>query len=315
MIAPGIAPEPLRQNCQAIHSLWMRVLGDTIRSLAACSAAILFIRAGETAHGEVNPYAEIIATRNVFGLKDPPPPPPPPDSTPPAQKITLIGIANVLGVKKAVLKPQAAPGAPGKPPIPGSPPPGQEPPLVLTEGAMQDGITVVSIDEDTGTVKVDNNGQELTLSFAKDGLKVPSGPAAPAPGVAGLPGGLGQPGIPRPPGMAGLVTAAGMPGFQPGGMPTPGAVPNAAGLVAPGSQGGFGTPVAGASSVGGGLPSQGGLPQRPVRTLSPEEYAVMYEANREKNRTLTEAGLLPKMPQHPFFRDPAAGGAGQPVGK
>jgi hypothetical protein len=43
-------------------------------------------------------------TRNVFALKDPPPPPPPPDNTPPAPKLSLVGIANVLGTRKAVLK-------------------------------------------------------------------------------------------------------------------------------------------------------------------------------------------------------------------
>jgi len=41
---------------------------------------------------------------------------------------------------------------------------------------------VLSIDETAGLVKVDNHGQALTLSFDKDGIKAPSGPAVPVTG-------------------------------------------------------------------------------------------------------------------------------------
>jgi hypothetical protein len=178
------------------------VLGRII----AC-AVVLALGGALTITAADNPYSEIITTRNVFGLKDPPPPPAPPDTTPPVPKLTLVGIANVFGTKKAVIKTQPAPGTPPKAAVPGGPPPGQEPPLVLVEGAMQDGVTVLSIDETAGLVKVDNHGQALTLSFDKDGIKAPSGPAVPV---------TGQPGIPRPPGMPGL------PGMT--GLPTPGSV-------------------------------------------------------------------------------------------
>jgi len=232
------------------------------------------------AYGEVNPFIDIITTRNVFGLKGPPPAPPPTEtkSTPP--KIILIGIANVLGVKKAVLKPQASPGTPAKAPVLGQLPPGQESSLILTEGAMQDGIAVLSIDELTGTVTVDNNGQELTLTFEKDGMKVPSGPATPALGVSSQPNLAGQPSIPRPPGVSGMVGAVGVNAFQPGSIP---AVPS----------------VTSGIGTAGGIASAS-LPQREVRgqarALTAVEAFVLTEVNRERNDALIRAGVLPRMP-------------------
>jgi len=184
------------------------VRGWLVRGPFVAGLVFLALCCALSSPAEVNPYTDVIVTRNVFGLKEPPPPPAPPDTTPPVPKLTLVGIANVFGTKKAVIKAQPAPGTPPKAAVPGGPPPGQEPPLVLVEGAMQDGITVVSIDEATGTVRVDNHGQALTLSFAKDGLKAPSGPAAPVPGPTGLPG---QPAIPRPPGMPGAPITVGLP--------------------------------------------------------------------------------------------------------
>jgi hypothetical protein len=306
----GVVPPKPRLAVGHLATCKLTLRPDLTRNLSAAATVCLVLCFAISSLSEINPYAETIVTRNVFGLKDPPPPAPPADTTPPAPKITLVGIANVFGVKKAVLKPQPAPGTPAKAPVAGQPPAGQEAPLVLTEGAMQDGITVVSIDEANGIVKVDNNGQSLSLSFDKDGMKAPSGPAVSAPGQPGLPGQLG---IPRPPGMPGAVTAAGVNPVQPG-VAVPTATQAAGFSGATGVQAGVGSaaPVA----VGGGiaLPSQGGLPQRPVRTMSPEEYAVMYEVNREKSRALIESGqsTLPVMPPHAFFRDTQVGGGNQP---
>jgi hypothetical protein len=270
----------------------LKPLGICRRSPAirACRiwAILLTLSAVVSSQAEVNPYADIIATRNVFGLKDPPPPPPPPDTTSPAPKITLVGIANVLGVKKAVLKPQPAPGTPAKAPLPGQPPLGQEPPLVLTEGAMQDGITVVSIDEANGIVQVDNNGQALTLSFDKDGMKIPSGPAAPVPGTPGAPGLPGQPGIPRPPGMPGMVTAVGM------------NVPQLGSSAARGVPGGIASSVPGSVGVAGVGTTPSAIPERPLRTqdrpLSLEEQTIMTEANRMATQEKVNRGLMPPLP-------------------
>lgn len=263
--------------------------GSPSRALPCLWAIFLAICVALPLRAEVNPYADIIATRNVFGLKDPPPPPPPPDTTLPAPKITLVGIANVMGVKKAVLKPQPAPGTPAKATTPGQPPPGQEPPLVLTEGAMQDGITVVSIDEASGIVQVDNNGQALTLSFDKDGMKIPSGPAAPVPGTPGASGLPGQPGIPRPPGMPGMVTAAGMNAPQFGGTP-----------LARGVSGGVGSSPQGSLGVAGAGTVPSAIPERPLRTqdrpLSLEEQTILMEANRMATQEKVNRGLMPPLP-------------------
>ncbi len=242
---------------------------------------------------EVNPYSDMIVTRNVFGLKDPPPPTPSPDLTPPAPKITLVGIANVLGIKKVVLKPLAALGGPPKSLASGVSPLGQEVPIVLTEGATQDGIEVLSIDEASGTVRVNNNGQMLTLSFEKDGLKVPNGPVAIASGQPGL---LGQPGIARPPSLPGNVTSAGVNGFG-----TMGTIPSLAGATGSSTTGSSGTAFPsgnlGSTAVGGGGGQQN-VPQRPVRTEAPamtaEQQALMIEVNRERYRI---QGFNPPLPR------------------
>jgi hypothetical protein len=222
-ILAGWETHPLRQRPdlkptqQRRRGAGLEVRAWRRRGLVGTGVICLAIVVGLASRADVNPYTELIVTRNVFGLKDPPPPPPPPDTTPPVPKLTLVGIANVFGIKKAVLKTQPAPGTPPKPGVPGGPPPGQEPPLVIVEGTMQDGVTVQSIDEAAGIVKVDNNGQALTLSFDKDGLKAPSGPAAPAAGQPGFPI---QPAIPRPPGMPGAVSVVnpqpGMPAIPAG---------------------------------------------------------------------------------------------------
>jgi len=228
----------------------------------------------------VNPYSEAITNRNVFALKEPPPPPAQTEVSPPAAKITLIGIANVMGRRKAVLK--AETGRP-KPAIAGQPAPGQEPPIVLEEGGMLDGISLVSIDERNGSVKVDNNGEVLVLTFERDGLKAPSGAASPtqSPGLPNR-----QPefaGLPRPGGMANQLGGVGM---GQAGLPS----------SAPGTGG------AGGSLGGIGLPASGGgsLPQREVRAqqgnLTAAEAFVLTEVNREKNDALIKAGILPRMP-------------------
>jgi hypothetical protein len=245
-----------------------------------------FLIPASLAVADVHPYADIIVTRNVFDLKEPPPPPLPPDTTPPAPTIKLVGIANVLGQRKVVLKPQPAPGAPPKPGTPGQPPPGQEPPLVISEGDMREGISVESIDEVSGIVKLNNNGIALTLTLDKDGPKAPSGPAAPVPGTPGQPV-PGQPGIPRPPGMPGMVTTGGANTLPPG--------------IAPTTPGGI-------AAAGGGVPTavanQTSVPQRPLRSqndaLTLEQRMVMMEIERERTREAVQSGRMPPIPPTPL---------------
>lgn len=242
-------------------------------------------------HCEVNPYSQAITNRNVFALKDAPPPPPPAEATPPASKITLIGIANVMGQKKAVLKVQAVPGTPPKGASHDQPMTGQEPPLVLVEGVMQEGVKVISIDEVSGNVQIDNNGQVSVLTFENDGLKVPSGAASPStsPGSQGRQ--PDQMGIPRPSGLANALGGTGTPTGQMSAAPSVSG--NTAALA-----GVSGAPVGGTGSPGWGGAT--GLPQRELRSqqrpMSAEEAFLLTEVNRERNDSLIKAGVLPRMP-------------------
>jgi hypothetical protein len=247
-----------------------------------------------------NPYRQVIVDRNVFGLKSPPPAPDPGLLKPPPPKIILLGIVNVFGTKKAVLKSAEAPkpAAPGQPPV-------ADVPYVINEGDMQQGITVLTIDEKGGSVGIDNNGQPETLTFEKNGAKLTPGPAVPAPGAvpAGMPGGIPRPGMP-----GGLPLRPGMPG-----MPTP---------TMPGAIGGQGVGASGLPGTSGLTPGVGlattdsGLPARPVRTESVqntvEQNVLLYEAARMRNEELTKAGLLPRMPVHPLIRRMEEGGQNMP---
>jgi hypothetical protein len=255
-----------------------------MRNGALCLSALLGLTVpvrGATAD-DGNPYRSVITGRNVFALKLPPPPPDPESLKPPPSKVTLIGIVNAFGTKKAVLKSAAA-----KPATPGQPP-AQDEPIVLRETDSLQGITVLAIDETLGTVKIDNNGQVETLDFEKNGVKAPSGPATAPAGVApgGVPGGL-----PRP-------------GMLPGGQP----LPMRPGMPMPLNPGATASPLGAAAPVGDTSLAAGGgaLPQRDVRVAperSVEENVLLYEANRIKNDALRQGGVrLPPMPPHPFLK-------------
>jgi hypothetical protein len=99
-----------------------------------------------------NPYQRI-PSRNVFGLVVPIVEPGP---TPPAQPlptIKLTGITTILGDKRAVLKIQ----------FPGT---GREEGCILSEGQRLGQIEILEIDDRTATVKVDNSGTVIVLTFA-----------------------------------------------------------------------------------------------------------------------------------------------------
>ena len=267
-------PKQVRTN-----SLWTTI------ALRGGAAGLALLSAVAVARADSNPYAEVIVTRNAFGLKDPPAPPPPPDNTPPPPKLTLVGIANVFGVKKAVIKTQPAPGAAPKPATPGGPPPGQEPPLTIDEGKMLGGIDVKSIDDVAGVVKVVNGGQEYTLTFEKDGIKAPIGPAAGTPGApGGVPGMPNPTGMPRPGGLPGVAGGVGGTPFPTGANPMAGTL--------------SGVPTALPGTVAAGTPL--GTPQRQVRTPTYEEQVVMLEANRILNQEKVNKGLLPPLPPTPL---------------
>src|SRR3974390_2908836 len=119
-----------------------------------------------------NPYSGIVV-RNVFNLR---PPPRPEDNLPPPQappKITLTGITDILGNKRALMKTQMV-LAPGKP--------ATEQSLILAEGQRDGEIEVLSIDEQTATVKVSNHGVVQELNFDKDAIKLATASAPTMPG-------------------------------------------------------------------------------------------------------------------------------------
>ncbi len=126
--------------------------------------------------GPSNPY-EIVVERNVFGLKPPPAPPEPPK--PPLPKITLTGMANILGKKTVLLKIPTPAAKPGAAPT--------ERELLLNEGQRDGDLKVVKIDLKAATVDVVYDGIPMTLDFKDNGVQ--SGPVhsvatAPAPNRA-----------------------------------------------------------------------------------------------------------------------------------
>jgi hypothetical protein len=238
------------------------------------------------------PYQAIV-DRNVFALKPPPPPPTnnPDANKPPPPPITLTGITTILGSKRAFM----SVNMPAKPPEPA-----KVQSYMLMEGQRDGDIEVLEIDEKAGMVKVNEFGSITNLTWEKNGLKMTGGQPAPAPNPAG--------GVPPPPHNP-FNPAAGAAGFNkaipsrtlrlPG---TPTAQPGGASSANPATgTGGFagavpgGTVAPNASSTG--LTTVGGDPIPPER--SPEETALLYEANRIKNEQLSKQGVpLPPMPQH-----------------
>jgi hypothetical protein len=153
----------MRYDCKALALVFTIALGGaSVKALVPESTTNRF---------------QQITSRNVFGLKEPeklttnqPPPQIP--------KLILTGITTVLGNKRALLKADAA-GQPGKPADPA-----KEQSFILTEGQRDGYVEVLQIDEKAGSVKVNNSGVLMTLTFEKDGAKLPSTTAPPA-----LPGG------------------------------------------------------------------------------------------------------------------------------
>jgi hypothetical protein len=159
--------------------------------VGAAAALLLAARAEATAvEVSAKPY-EQIASRNVFGLVPIPPAPRPEDNKPPPAKITLAGITTFAGGPRALLKVTS-------PPRPGVKP--EEQSLILAVGQREGEIEVLEIDQQAGTVKVENFGTITTVDFENNGVKLPSGPfpGVPIPGAphvaaAGMPP---QPGVP-----------------------------------------------------------------------------------------------------------------------
>ncbi len=122
-----------------------------------------------------NPYHEI-SDRNLFGLRPPPPPRTEQLVTEPP-KVLLTGITTILGDTRALLKVQfpARPSQPVK-----------EESCILAEGQRQGSLEVLEINEKAATVKVDDAGTVMMITFEKHpnvqkNLSIPAPPAPKAP--------------------------------------------------------------------------------------------------------------------------------------
>ena len=257
----------------------------------------------DTSESSDNPYQSIV-DRNVFSLKPPAPPADPSEvNKPTVVKITLTGMTTILGNKRVLMKTAPLPGKPGEGPR-------SEQSYILTEGQREGDIEVIEIDEKGGSVKVNNAGTIQTLTFEKDGAKLPATVApASAPGVPGAPAIPGLP-VSHPGGI--VPPGPGNPSFQ---MPT--RVPR---LPVAGGQG-----VTSMAANGGGYgsaPSYGAPGYLPGNTVSPllpgntipgstttspsvnggsqvsaEEQAILIEAARQAGGP--SAALLPPTPLSP----------------
>jgi hypothetical protein len=265
-------------------------------ALALCTAASAL-----TSDSSANPYQGIVE-RNVFGLKPPPPPPDPEANKPPPPKLTLTGIlsGSVFGGKRALMK---APPSAGKP---GEQAKGEQS-YILAVGQRDGDVEVLDIDDKAGSVRVNNAGITVVLTFEKDGQKGSVG--APPPGVIPTaPGAIPPPIVPA---ANPYKAAGGSPGFVPPSRPM--RYPGSAGSMTPPVIGGA-SPVAsyaGASapsvSVGGstlslGSSSSPNIPApvaNPVHELSFEEQMLMVEMERERTKNLVLSGKMPPLPPTP----------------
>jgi hypothetical protein len=251
--------------------------------LSVCAAASAVT--SNASNPSASPYDGII-DRNVFGLKPPPPPPDPEATKTPPAKITLTGITTILGNKRALMKTPPPQGKPGEPPK-------TEQSYILTIGQREGDIEVIDIDEKAGSVKVNNAGTVLTLTFEKDGAKLPATPPPPAPGVP-VPGAI--PALPNP-----AIPA----GTQPGGsgftlptrairtVPTPGVVNPTGGSYGAGLTPGTSVPSLPTYTT---AQSQAQIAQQASAqqsAASPEQQVLMMELQREANKNNPKFPPLP----------------------
>jgi hypothetical protein len=244
-----------------------KMLVGILGGLALCTGALQGLDADEPADSPSpdGPYQGIV-DRNVFGLKPPPPPADPESTKPPLPKIYLTGITT-FGGKRAFLK-----ATPEKPKAGEA---GKEQSYMLAEGQRDGDLEMLQIDEINRTVKVKFVDTIVPLDFTNNGAKPIAAPP-PAPGPPGAPGG---PAIPAPGG------GRGMKGQAPGLPPRTLRVPGGRGTAAMGgaAAGYGGAPGAGAGYAPG-TTAQTQLAQAQPSALTPEQQAVLMEAERDLHR-------------------------------
>lgn len=237
---------------------------------------------------------QVIPERNVFGLRPPAAEPTLTNQSAPLPKITLTGITTILRNKRALMKVLPSglkPGAAAK-----------EESLILTEGQREGEIEVLQIDERAGSVKVNNSGTMMTLTFEKDGAKLPTTlgtPPAPTP----LPGAL----APNP-----YFPAAGARRVPARTFRSPGF-----GVAAAGAPGATAPPTGAVQTLTGLSAASGQAPNLADQQLSAEEQAIINAFQRQENETTPSYPPLPAVPPVPHGAQPtgaAPAGANLPGG-
>ena len=167
---PGLASSTQARRCSGADTRFMKTRQVTC---LLCGVLVTTATVGLHAGLKHNPYG-IITQRNAFGLRPPPPPPPPPSAIvrpPPSLEVKLTGICKFHGIKRVLLriKDQAT---------------RQKFQYLspLAEGEKEGRIQIVSIRPKTESVVITVDGQNQTLTFAKNTPK-PAG-AAPRPGMS-----------------------------------------------------------------------------------------------------------------------------------
>jgi hypothetical protein len=210
-------------------------------------------------------------------------------------RLVLTGITTILGNKRVLLKEVPPAGSPGST--------NKEESLILTEGQREGSVEVLAIDEKAGRVRVNNSGDEMTLTFEKDGVKQPSTPApASAPPPPGALPTAAPPAAPTNPPLPGQVNPPPLQQFR-------GRIPR---VTVPG-QGAEATTGFGAGApnppTSGFLPPTGSGPNPPAVAapsldgFTPEEQQIIAQLQREA--ASHDPGIAPLLAPAPGT--PAAG--------
>jgi hypothetical protein len=244
-------------NVRTVPKLWIGVLATAI--VASDGLAIV--------PDSTSTQYQDIKDRNVFGLRPPQVVTSQSNLPPQVPKITLTGITTILGNKRALMKMLPVGLKPGET--------AKEVSLILTEGQRESEVEVLQIDEKAGSVRVNNSGTVMTLTFEKDGAKLPatSGPGA-------------GPGVPNPLPVVGAATNPYLPAATAvTGRKFPTRTPRSPGLPpVPGATGTVGAPVGGVPTPTGTV-SATGVQQQPAADpeTTAEEQAIIQEIQRQIN--------------------------------
>jgi hypothetical protein len=281
------------------HMVYLRIM-KRLGKIVVCLASGLVLSAGARANDGVlpnNPYAPIVV-RNIFALN----PPPPADAGPPADpppKITLNGIMSILGRLQALYK------------VAGTPKPGQpakDEAYILSEGQRQDEIEVTHINEQASLVTFNNHGTVQELLLVKANPPPVSTPMAaqggPVP-IQKFPAANGE-------------NNSRIPSRLGGGPGGPGAARNRGR--------GDGSPLTTVptSGLGGGMNSGSSFNTMPAstsyggqqqlqNTMTPEQQAVLIEANRMLTQQQVNEGKMPPLPPTVFTPPNATVYGGNPL--